>query len=203
MASNNPPRGGCPNPRDDGPPPLEDPAALIWDESLLEARRGGSFPTISRCNALKSKDNEGSTPLMSRDGIVRDDATSAIKEHDDERVNAKAHSPLHSANTAVHPSTGGTGATQTDNKGNTALHVAATGGSAKIVADLIDQGFDVNATNNDEDTPLHCAASGGYTNVVQVLKKRGANTSLMNKKGWTPKMVAISCSHQHLGAELP
>ncbi|KAF9913060.1 hypothetical protein EC991_005928 [Linnemannia zychae] len=64
--------------------------------------------------------------------------------------------------------------------GQTMLHRACSSGSYNNVADLLNQGADINAQDNAQWTPLHEAALAGHTEVVELLLSRGA---LPNAKG--------------------
>ncbi|KAG0380921.1 hypothetical protein BGX24_002997 [Mortierella sp. AD032] len=64
--------------------------------------------------------------------------------------------------------------------GQTLLHRACSSGSYNNVADLLNQGADINAQDNAQWTPLHEAALAGHTEVVELLLSRGA---LPNAKG--------------------
>ncbi|KAF9100850.1 hypothetical protein BGX27_000227 [Mortierella sp. AM989] len=59
--------------------------------------------------------------------------------------------------------------------GQTILHRACSSGSYSNVAELLNQGADINAQDNAQWTPLHEAALEGHTEIVELLLTRGAN----------------------------
>ena len=62
-----------------------------------------------------------------------------------------------------------------DNKGNTALIMAARNGQAKIVKLLIDNGANVNAKNDEGFTALMRAEKHGYDETGSILRDNGAH----------------------------
>ena len=75
------------------------------------------------------------------------------------------------------------------------------GGNPKTVADLLDQGADVNITNYKGQTALHCAAKAGFVKPVGILLKHGANVNARDRDGDTPLHSACRSSikkHDHL-----
>ena len=77
----------------------------------------------------------------------------------------------------------------TDDKGRTALWVAADAGNAPVAAELLAKGARamVDATG---DTPLHRAASGGYTEIARALVRANAPVGPANEAGNTALMLA-------------
>ena len=61
-----------------------------------------------------------------------------------------------------------------DNKGNTALIMAARNGQSRIVKLLIDNGANVNAKNNEGYTALMRADKHGYDDTGDILRDNGA-----------------------------
>jgi ankyrin repeat protein len=80
----------------------------------------------------------------------------------------------------------------TDVEGNTPLHVAASYGSAPIVAALLDNGADADARNRSGLTPLAMAVreASKPVDVVQVLLARGARPDVSLPEGQTLLHVA-------------
>lgn len=72
-------------------------------------------------------------------------------------------------------------------------------GDAKLVAEGIQSGYDVNKGNDHGDTPLHWAAESGHGNVVRVLMEAGADVNKPNKSGWTPLDSAFMQQHMFNG----
>ncbi|HRI13800.1 MAG TPA: ankyrin repeat domain-containing protein [Verrucomicrobiota bacterium] len=75
-----------------------------------------------------------------------------------------------------------------DARGNTALHWAALSGNDRIVAQLLEVGFDARATNSAGATPLHYGV--GNELVVGLLLKAGANPNARSIAGGTPLHAA-------------
>jgi len=63
-----------------------------------------------------------------------------------------------------------------NNKGETALHCAAGGGSFEIVDVLIQSGVFVNPLDLQQKTPLDCAIAGGHTAIITRLVGVGGET---------------------------
>ena len=69
--------------------------------------------------------------------------------------------------------------------GWTALHYAAAGGYAAIVALLLDRSAYIDAGSPNQTTPLMMAAKDGHAEVVKLLLEEGADASLRNEAGMT------------------
>eukprot|EP01068_Selenidium_serpulae_P019018 Selendium_serpulae@DN6502_c2_g1_i4.p1 len=141
------PRGGHANPADDdGPPPLDDPAALEKYESLLKATSAGNLEAVKRLHRDndRSVDAKGRTPLhiaAYNDFIV---IAQFLVEKSPSDVKSK------------------------DNEGWTPLHSAAETNSLLVVRFLVEQcKANVEARRDDGGTPLHCAA---YNNCLEVMR---------------------------------
>ncbi|XP_046371250.2 serine/threonine-protein phosphatase 6 regulatory ankyrin repeat subunit A-like [Haliotis rufescens] len=79
----------------------------------------------------------------------------------------------------------------TNNKGNSALHLASVGNSIEVVKKLIGSGADVNQRNEEGNTPLHFALSSKSTKAcVGTLLEKGADILLENSVGVTPLFEA-------------
>eukprot|EP00930_Biecheleria_cincta_P066068 TRINITY_DN5204_c0_g1_i1.p1 TRINITY_DN5204_c0_g1~~TRINITY_DN5204_c0_g1_i1.p1 ORF type:complete len:264 (+),score=62.78 TRINITY_DN5204_c0_g1_i1:83-874(+) len=76
--------------------------------------------------------------------------------------------------------------------GCTQLHIAAHLGDATEVAELLDNGFNVNAQESCGDTPLHMAVRSGCTETVQALLSGGARPNMRNIFESTPLSIAAS-----------
>jgi ankyrin repeat protein/mono/diheme cytochrome c family protein len=75
-----------------------------------------------------------------------------------------------------------------DERGNTALHWAALASNERIVAQLLEAGFDARVTNRAGATPLHYGV--GNERVVSLLLKAGANPNARSVAGGTPLHAA-------------
>ncbi|XP_071096601.1 serine/threonine-protein phosphatase 6 regulatory ankyrin repeat subunit C-like [Haliotis cracherodii] len=79
----------------------------------------------------------------------------------------------------------------TNNRGRSALHLAAVGNSIEVVKKLIGSGADVNQRNEEGNTPLHFALSNKSTEAyVGTLLEKGADILLENSVGVTPLFQA-------------
>ena len=83
----------------------------------------------------------------------------------------------------------------TDSKGNSALHRAASKGQIKTLKLLISRGININAINHQQQTALYVAASTGKLKAVTYLVKNGADTSLIAKNKTSALSIAISNKH--------
>lgn len=81
-----------------------------------------------------------------------------------------------------------------NNRGETALHVAAQADNPAFIACLIELGADPDLADLDGNTPLHCAASWGHVACIRALLERGASVALRNFENFTPADVAYSNS---------
>ena len=82
------------------------------------------------------------------------------------------------------------GATNTNDRGQTPLYMAAKQGHLEVLARLLERGAHVNAVDNDGDTPIFVASQEGNLEVMELLIKNGADISLANKVGLKPKDIA-------------
>ena len=72
----------------------------------------------------------------------------------------------------------------------TLLHQAAAGGSASIVAALLDRQFDINRADANGWTPLHFAVDLGRSEVVTLLLGKGADLNARTAMGQSPYNLA-------------
>lgn len=86
---------------------------------------------------------------------------------------------------------------QRDEKGRTALHLAAYNGHAETIHFLISNDADVNAQANGffQATPLHMAAERQQTPSVKILIEAGADIEAKTDLGFTPLLLAASVGH--------
>jgi hypothetical protein len=87
----------------------------------------------------------------------------------------------------------GVNVNEPNNKGVTALMVAADTGNVDNIKALIDAGANVNAKDNVEGaTALHIAASKGYMDCVKALIAAGGDLDARDKSGRTVRLVAAA-----------
>lgn len=87
---------------------------------------------------------------------------------------------------------------QADNKGRTALFIAALEGHKDTVNALLESGAAVNQANNDDWTPLFIAAGGGHKDIVTILLESGAAVNQATNDGWTPLHLAALRDHKDI-----
>jgi len=75
--------------------------------------------------------------------------------------------------------------------GHTALHLAAQGGHAEVVKELVAKGVAVNQANDAGRTALHCAVLPGCHTVVAELAAANADLSAHDKEGETALHTAL------------
>ncbi|GFO47363.1 ankyrin repeat domain-containing protein 27, partial [Plakobranchus ocellatus] len=82
-----------------------------------------------------------------------------------------------------------------DNRGYTALHIAAYYGQGILIDQLIKHHAIVDATDYLGLTPLHLACQRGYQNVMLLLVHFGADTMAVDNEGNTP--LHLCCANGH------
>lgn len=96
-----------------------------------------------------------------------------------------------------------------EDKGQTALHLAAENCHTNVVILLLDNGAKINVRAEDGATPLHLAAQEGCTDTVMVLINRKAKVNIRDSQGRTPLLRAkqwgqdgiVQMLKQHGGTE--
>jgi ankyrin repeat protein len=84
-----------------------------------------------------------------------------------------------------------------DDKGRTALHLAALLGHNDTALALIEQGVPLNVADSTGQTPLHIAAGKGNVELIEALLVGGADPTLTEKKqNLTPMMLAQRLGHK-------
>ncbi|KAJ4328107.1 hypothetical protein N0V84_001475 [Fusarium piperis] len=78
----------------------------------------------------------------------------------------------------------------TNYHGQTALHLAVSGGARELALIILDKGGDPNAQDRDGRTPLHRAAEIGDEKTVRLLLDRKADCTIRNRRNETPVRVA-------------
>ncbi|KAF5706047.1 heterokaryon incompatibility protein [Fusarium globosum] len=89
-----------------------------------------------------------------------------------------------------------------DNRGQSALHLAAERASVMTVQKLVDHYANVNARCEDGQTVLHRAAWGGSRQVVDLLRTSGADPFIRDHQGKKPWHIAAEKGHQDIAVEL-
>ncbi|KAI7100119.1 hypothetical protein KC352_g38075 [Hortaea werneckii] len=82
-----------------------------------------------------------------------------------------------------------------DDERNTALHYAATSGSAPTVLALLRAGADVNLKQSQGLTPAHWAAHKGHEEVLLLLLSHGALVNARGKANARPLHLAANRGH--------
>lgn len=85
-----------------------------------------------------------------------------------------------------------------DENSNTALHLAALAGHAKVAEVLIEFGADVAARNVSLWTPLDCAAAKGWMKTAKVLLEADSPIDPMDKAKTTPLHLACKYGHRNV-----
>ncbi|XP_022107290.1 ankyrin repeat domain-containing protein 27-like [Acanthaster planci] len=86
-------------------------------------------------------------------------------------------------------------ASSRDDRGCTAMHVAAMYGHTDVINVLILRGGDINATDYHGSTPLHVACSRGQQHVTLLLLDEGASVNIEDNDGNTP--LHLCCANGH------
>ena len=84
---------------------------------------------------------------------------------------------------------------QSNNRGNTSLHLAVLQKHAAVVQLLIDAGADVEAQNSRGRAPLHFACEVGELDIVQMFVEAGADVCVVDEQGNTCLIVASYFGH--------
>ncbi len=91
---------------------------------------------------------------------------------------------------------------ETDNNGNSPLHIAILTGEEEYARSLINQGADLNLKNKLELSPLHLAAFLNDEKVVRRLIERGAEINVKGNSGYMPLHIVAEMGHIALAKEL-
>ncbi|KAF7557389.1 hypothetical protein G7Z17_g642 [Cylindrodendrum hubeiense] len=82
-----------------------------------------------------------------------------------------------------------------DNRGQTALQLAANAGETDAVKLLVESGSDLGCKSDSGDTPLHFAAVEGHRETVQFLLESSIDVDAANREGRTAVAVAAESGH--------
>ncbi len=72
------------------------------------------------------------------------------------------------------------------------INIASLLGETVIVAQLLDEGVDINAIDTNGNNPLHRAAGKGQLKTVELLVSRGSNINAINQKNQTPLYISAA-----------
>lgn len=86
--------------------------------------------------------------------------------------------------------------TRSDAWGCSLLHFAAVGGATSMVAELLEQGAEVDGLDANDETPLHMAARAGHAPICALLHGAKANLNAVNRQGMSPLMIAGHASQE-------
>lgn len=89
-----------------------------------------------------------------------------------------------------------------NNRGKTALHLAASLGCVPSTSTLLEQRADVNVTDDDGRTALHVASSFGRTEIVDMLLNNHANIGMGDRLGYTALHLAVQSGNVDMVAKL-
>jgi ankyrin repeat protein len=82
------------------------------------------------------------------------------------------------------------------------LAIACMGGNVSMVAELVQEGADVNLLYGWESTPLMTACELGHVNVVEELVEKGADVDLRDRWGNVPLIIACKEGHTSVVKEM-
>ncbi|XP_041373234.1 death-associated protein kinase 1-like isoform X2 [Gigantopelta aegis] len=82
--------------------------------------------------------------------------------------------------------------------GETAVHMAASGGHVDVIKFLQAKGVDVNVKDKQGDSAVYWAARQGQLDVIKYLEEAGVPLDLKNKSGETALHVASRYGHAHI-----
>lgn len=86
----------------------------------------------------------------------------------------------------------GVGMSETDNDGNTPLHIAAATNRVDMARPLVFRYANVIAKNERGDTPLHVAVASNSVDVAMFLLEYGVRSNIENNYGDTPLHLAAA-----------
>lgn len=202
---------------DTGPPPEMVLEVLETDGELLISL---SLPTASEVQDLKKRiERDCGVPFLNQQLVLR------ASELDDRTVLGTLPEPLviklarlpfsdsmatllfSSANTGYVRDTGRALSALadpnfTDDRGRTAMHIAASAGHLGVVQHLVEFGADKHLAAKDLFAPLHAAAHQGHDEVVMFLCLSMANMEQRARDGETPLFLAAQAGNADAVARL-
>lgn len=144
---------------------------------------------------INHRDEVGSTPVFLAALSASADIVKALikKGADVTLTNEYGQTPLHrctSVEAAKLLIEAGTALDAKDERGRTALHVAADLGRTELVRFYIDAGLGVNSLTKNKAAPLHGASLGGHKDTATALVELGAKLNTLTKDGYAPIHMA-------------
>ncbi|BFY96992.1 hypothetical protein BsWGS_00032 [Bradybaena similaris] len=79
--------------------------------------------------------------------------------------------------------------------GETAVHMAASGGHVEVLKFLINKGVDISIKDKQGDSAVYWAARQGHTEIIKCLVEAGVSINTQNKSGETALHVAARYGH--------
>ena len=83
-----------------------------------------------------------------------------------------------------------------DERGSTALHMAAANGNIECMKRLLEAGASVDVCNGEQNSPLHFACLLGHAEAVRLLMEHKAEPSKLNAFERTPVDDALDAGHR-------
>ena len=80
---------------------------------------------------------------------------------------------------------------ETDEEGNTPLHIAIKNNREEVIELLLAQGVDIHKHNNTGSTPLHLAVKESDLQTVRMLLSQGADMHIPDDQGFFPIHIAV------------
>lgn len=146
---------------------------------------------IVRCQPCSVEDSNEAEKSCDPAGVVFDDTTSKLSEHDQSAFRFAGSGNLSALRwlfvSGANPQT-------VDSCGTSLLHAACRTGSLPVVKDLVRRGVGINAPDNAGWTPLHVAVCMGRQDVAVYLLQHGAKPDAVNLRGQIPGDL---CSHRN------
>jgi ankyrin repeat protein len=149
---------------------------------LITAKANVNTTTTNRTTPLAIATRNGHTEIAQ---IIQE----KINELNEQLLNASQNGNLTEIKNVL---TQGAEINFRNNKGDTALYLAAHYNHPEIVQQLIDSGADINLTNNEGETPLFVASGKGHIEVIRSLLAARADLNITQNEGATALWWALS-----------
>lgn len=150
-------------------------------QNAIDARDGqGVYHALNQGANIDARRDWGNTPVMLATQINSDHILTQL-------LNRKGKKP---------------DLTQKNDKGETALHLAAKKARTTFADFLIKAGAPVNVADKEGNTPLHIAAQSGFTSLAATCIEKGCDVNAPNAEGLTPLLLATKESNWSTAREL-